>query len=88
MGLPLKPEDKAQLDSLLTTLKPQIYVMDGAISNTAASGSVPVIAPPPGGAILLPSGFVTAIINALRTQREFNEKLFTIVELMYQKMNE
>ncbi|HTK38037.1 MAG TPA: hypothetical protein VL325_06050 [Pyrinomonadaceae bacterium] len=88
MSIPLRPEDKAQIESMLATLKPQIFIMDGGITNTAASGNIPVIAPPPGGVILLPTGFVTALTNTLRAQRDYCEKLTNLVELMYQKMNE
>lgn len=88
MGVPLKQEDKSKIESMLATLKPLISVIDGSITNVGASGSIPTVVPGVPAPIMLPSGFVNSITMALRAQRDFNDKLFNLVELMYQKMNE
>ena len=88
MGVPFSPEVKANLEMLLTTLRPQIYVIDGNIANVGASGSVPMMAPGIPTPILLPPNLINAITTVLKAQRDFDEKLLNLVEQMYQKMNE
>jgi len=88
MAFPGKPEDKAQLDSMFLALKPQSFVIEGSIANVGAGGSIPTMVPGIPTPILLPTAFVNSVTAALRAQREFNDKLFNIVEFMYQKMNE
>jgi hypothetical protein len=88
MGIPFSPDVKANLEMLLTTLRPQVYILDGNIANVGAAGSVPMMAAGIPTPILLPPNFTNAVITALKAQRDFDEKLLNLVEQIYQKMNE
>lgn len=88
MGVPLSPEVKAQIEALLNTLRPLNFVIDGNIANVSAAASVPMMVPGVPAPILLPPSFVNSLTAALRSQRDYNEKLFNLVELMYQKIAE
>ena len=85
MGVSLDREVKAQLEAAIAALKPQVFMLDGAITNVGASGSVPMMGPS-GMMITLPAGFVQSISLSLKAQRDFSEKILNLVELMYQKM--